>query len=120
MSSSDNRTAAVMARFNAVFQSHDPGPLADLVADDCIVENTTPAPDGARFTGRAACVELWTRIATTPNLRFDQEDTIVLGERAIILWKMVWGDGPAECVRGVNLMRLRDGLIVEARGYVKA
>jgi len=30
-----------------------------------------------------------------------------------------WGDGAEDSVRGVNLMRVRGGLIVEAMGYVK-
>jgi hypothetical protein len=32
---------------------------------------------------------------------------------------MVWGPDRANSVRGVNLMRVRDGRIVEAQGYVK-
>jgi hypothetical protein len=31
----------------------------------------------------------------------------------------VWGPEPMDSVRGVNLMRVRDGRIVEAQGYVK-
>ena len=42
-------TAAVMRRFNEVFLRHDPAALRDLVAADCVIENTTPAP-----TARAA------------------------------------------------------------------
>jgi hypothetical protein len=30
-----------------------------------------------------------------------------------------YGDGPADSVRAVGLMRMRDGLIVEALGYSK-
>ena len=112
-------TADVIRRFNDVFQNHDPSSLPAHVAEDCFVENTVPAPDGERLEGRAACVDLWTRIATTPDTRFDLEDTIVLGERAIILWRFRWGQGAGQSVRGVNLMRVKGGQIVEARGYVK-
>jgi ketosteroid isomerase-like protein len=110
-------TAAIMQRFNDVFQRHDPSGLAALVADDCVIENTVPAPDGARYVGRDACVALWTGIATAPDTRFDLEETFVAGERATIRWRYWWGEGNS--VRGVNLMRVRDGLIVEAMGYVK-
>ena len=44
----------------------------------------------------------------------------MLQDRAIILWRFCWGEGEQNSVRGVNLMRVRDGLIVEGRGYVKA
>lgn len=119
MHEQDNQTAALMARFNQVFQAHDPDALSALVADGCVIENTGPAPDGSRHVGRAACIELWSSIATNRELRFDLEDTIVCGDRAMIFWKLHWGADAAEAVRGVNLMRVRDGLIVEARGYVK-
>ena len=51
-------TEAVLHRFNQVFLSHKPDALAELVADDCVIENTQPAPDGARYEGKEACVAL--------------------------------------------------------------
>jgi hypothetical protein len=110
-------TVGIIQRYNDVFQNHDPFGLAALVAEDCVIENTVPAPDGARYVGRDACVALWTGIATAPGTRFDIEETSVAGERATIRWRYWWGEGNS--VRGVNLMRVRDGLIVEAMGYVK-
>jgi ketosteroid isomerase-like protein len=106
-----------MRRFNHVFQSHDPTALAELVAEDCVIENTAPAPDGARRYGKAACVELWSAIATAPGTRFDLEETFVAGDRATIRWRFWMSDGTS--LRGVNLMRVADGRIVEAMGYVK-
>jgi ketosteroid isomerase-like protein len=110
-------TRAVMDRFNDVFQRHDPGALDELVAEDCVVENTQPAPDGSRCVGKAACVALWTGIATDAGISFDLEDVLTQDDRAIIYWRLRHASGS---VRGVNLMRVRDGRIVEARGYVKS
>ncbi|HVI92258.1 MAG TPA: nuclear transport factor 2 family protein [Dongiaceae bacterium] len=112
-------TAAVLRRFNEVFLSHHPGALPELVAADCIIENTQPAPDGARHVGQDACIALWSSIATAPGTYFELEDVETHGERGIIRWRYHWGPEPGQSVRGVNLMRLRDGLIVEAQGYVK-
>lgn len=112
-------TAEVIDRFNDCFQRHDPAPLAELVDDDCVLENSQPAPDGSRHVGREACVALWSSIATTPGTRFDLEDVTVAGELAIIRWRFRWGETDASSVRGVNVMLVRDGRIVEARGYVK-
>jgi len=112
-------TAEVIDRFNDAFQRHDPTGLKDLVAEDCILENTTPAPDGARQVGREACLALWESIASARDTRFDLEDVVVADDRAIIRWRYWWGDDPSQSVRGVNLMRVRDGLIVEGLGYVK-
>jgi len=138
------QTATILQRFNEVFLSHDPAALQELVADDCIIENTQPAPDGSRHEGRAACVALWTQIATMAGAHFEPESIIARGEVALwtqiatmagahfepesiiargdrgeIRWRLVWGPDHSSSVRGVNLMRVRDGRIVEAQGYVK-
>jgi len=44
----------------------------------------------------------------------------VLADLAVIQWRLCWGEGPQDQVRGVNLMRVRNGEITEGRGYVKA
>lgn len=113
-------TEAILVRFNQVFLTHDPAALTDLVADDCVIENTEPAPDGSRHEGKAACIALWTRVATMPGAHFEPEAIIARGDRGEIRWRLVWGPDRASSVRGVNLMRVRDGRIVEAMGYVKA
>jgi ketosteroid isomerase-like protein len=112
------RTQEILERFDRVFLAHDPADLAQLVADDCVLENTQPAPDGSRHEGKHACVAFWT-IATTPDIRFESERIISRGDRGMIQWRLVWGPDHASSVRGVNLMRVRDGRIVEAQGYVK-
>jgi ketosteroid isomerase-like protein len=114
-----NETAEIMRRFNDAFQHHDPAALTELVAEDCFIENTVPAPNGARYVGREACVELWQGIAVAPGTHFDLEEVLVADDRATIRWRYWWGEGESNSVRGVNLMRVRDGHIVEARGYVK-
>lgn len=113
------RTAELMQRFNDAFLCHEPALLDDLIAPDCTLENTTPAPDGARHEGRAACLAVWHAIAANRDAWFEPECTVVCGERAMIRWRYRWGSGDAESLRGVNLMQVRDGLIVEALGYVK-
>ena len=110
-------TARVIQRFNDVFLRHDPAPLRELVADDCVIENISPAPDGARTVGRDACVTLWETLATKPGTHFDVEETLVAEDRAIIRWRY-WLDENTS-IRGVNVMRVRAGSIVEALGYVK-
>src|SRR6187399_83784 len=104
----ERRTEEVIRRFNDAFQTHDPSLLTDLIAPDCVLENSQPAPNGSRHVGRDACLALWQGIATAPGTRFDLEDVLVSGERATIRWRFRWGDSDAESVRGVNLMRVHD------------
>lgn len=113
---SNVETTEIIRRFNDAFQRHDGSVFQHLVGEGCVIENTTPAPDGGRIEGREACVALWTQIATSPEIEFDLEDVEVMGERAIIRWRMRHGAG---AVRGVNLMRVHAGKIVEGMGYVK-
>jgi ketosteroid isomerase-like protein len=116
---SGQTTCEVIRRFNDAFARHDAALLEELIAPDCIIENSTPAPNGARLEGKKACLELWGRLATSPGMQFDVEEVFVAGERAIIRWRLRWGEGESQSVRGVNVMRVRDGLIVEALGYSK-
>jgi hypothetical protein len=120
MSDEHNTTSEVIRRFNDVFQRHDPAALPELVAKNCVIENTQPAPNGSRHVGQDACVALWREIATTPGTHFDLEDVFVATDRAIIRWRFWWGEGESNSVRGVNLMRVSGGRIVEAMGYVKS
>jgi ketosteroid isomerase-like protein len=113
-------TAEVIRRYNDAFEHHDPGPLAELVADDCVLENTSPAPDGARFEGREAVGAFWQQIAADTSMNFEIEDVIVMDDRAIIFWRLRYGVAEEESVRGVNLLLVRDGKIIDARGYVKS
>jgi len=112
-------TERLLKQFDEVFLKHDPAALAELVGDDCVIENTRPAPDGARYVGKQACITLWTEIATNQGIHFETEEIFARGDRGEIRWRLVWGPAPGNSVRGVNLMRVRDGKIVEARGYVK-
>jgi SnoaL-like domain len=111
-------TAEIMRRFNDVFLRHDPSELKNLVAENCVIEKVNPGPDGDRWVGRDACIANWEAIAIEPGSRFDLEETFAVGDRATIRWHYHSSNGRS--VRGVNLMRVSDGLIVEAMGYVKA
>lgn len=110
-------TAEIMRRFNEVFLRHDPSELKNLVAENCVIEKINPGPEGDRWIGRDACMANWEAIATEPGSHFDLEETFAAGDRATIRWRYHSKDGKS--VRGVNLMRVSDGLIVEAMGYVK-
>jgi len=112
-------TGEVIERFNAAFLQHQPELLLDLIDDDCVLESSTPAPVGARHVGRAACLEQWRGIAQNQAARFELEQVEINGERAQIAWRYFWGPTHADSVRGLNLLRVRNGRIIEGRGYVK-
>lgn len=112
----DKQTVSVIDRFRDVFQKHDPRNLSDITAEDCVLET----PDGARYEGREACLAFWRAVATDKNIQFEEERIDIVGDRALIFWRLPLGEGNAGALRGVNIIHVRDGKIVEARGYVKS
>ncbi len=113
-------TREVLDRYNEAFRLHDPTLLDDLIADDCVIEDTSPAPDGMRREGGQACLTRWSELAADRALEFTPEAAEIAGDLAVQPWLLRWGNDENDRVRGVNLIRIRDGRIVEARGYVKA
>ena len=105
-------------RFEAALNAHDLDAAMNLVSDDVVFESTSPAPDGARYEGRDALRSVMAAMmATTPKARFSTEEQFCDGtDRAVVRWRYEWGDGH---VRGVDILRIRDGKIVESLAYVK-
>ena len=115
----DTGTAATIDRFNEAFNRHDVDAVMDLMTDDCIFENTSP-PDGGRFVGQAEVAGAWRELfATSPDAVFEGERVEVLGDWAFVQWVYRWGDGEADHVRGVDLIRVADGKLAEKLSYVK-
>lgn len=120
MTSFEDQTAttlATLARFNAALERRDVDGLLAEMTEDTAFENTSPAPDGERYEGAAAMREFFTRFfETNPRARFDVEDSFAAGDRCVVRWRYDWGAGH---VRGVDVMRLRNGRIAETLSYVK-
>jgi ketosteroid isomerase-like protein len=110
-------TAEVIRRFNQAFEEHDPTIFHDLIAPDCVMESIQPAPDGTRYEGYDVNLAFWQAIAADRVNRFEVEDTVIMGDRANIRWRFRFGNG--DSVRGVSLIRVHDGRIVEALAYAK-
>ena len=108
-------TAAVIDQYNSAFREGAPEKLVDIIAPNCVMEGVGPEPDGNVWTGYDECLAGWQGLASDPTIKFDVEHVDVDGDRAVIRWRITG----AENYRGVNLMRVRDGKIVEALGYGK-
>ena len=116
----ETQTLQILKRFNQAFVEHDGSLLDDLIAEDCVMESVEPAPDGTRYVGRDACLEFWQKLAKNRDGEFIAEDFVASDEHGIIRWRYRFGPALSKSVRGVNVMRVRDGRIIEALGYVKS
>ena len=112
-----DETLAVIERFNAALERHDiVGMLAEMTADT-VFENTSPASDGTRLQDIAAMRTSFTdSFETNPRARFHIEEQFAAGDHCVVRWRYDWGAGH---VRGVDVHRLRDGMIAETYAYLK-
>jgi ketosteroid isomerase-like protein len=114
----DDPVLDLMDRFTAALNSHDLDAVAALVTDDIVFEATSPPPDGTRYQGRDAVRRIWAEmLEVTPQARFSVEEQFSAGPgRAVVRWRYDWADGH---VRGVDIVRVRNGQLAESLAYVK-
>jgi ketosteroid isomerase-like protein len=112
---------SVVAKFNEAFARADVDAVMALMTDDCIFENTFPAPDGERHVGATAVRQFWDQFfASTHAPRWETEELIAVGDRVVTRWRFSWGSGTeAGHVRGADVFRVRDGKVAEKLSYVK-
>ena len=108
--------------FNEAFNRHDVTGMMRLMSDDCIFENTAPAPDGTIYSGKEAVTQFWQDFfRDSPEAHIDIEEIFGLGNRCIMRWEYNWIDeaGKKGHVRGVDIFQVKDGFISEKFSYVK-
>ena len=117
MDTATAETLATIERFNEAFNRHDVDAVMALMTDDVVFENTPPPPDGERHEGQAAVRDFWENLfAGSPRAHFTAEDIFAAGDRCTVRWRYSWGDGS---IRGVDVLRVRDGKVAEKLSYVK-
>jgi ketosteroid isomerase-like protein len=112
----------VVLSFNDALNRADVDGMMLCMTSDCVFENTDPPPDGARFEGQAAVRGFWEQFfQNSSQAKIEIEEIFAMGDRCIMLWTYRWLDpsGQAGHVRGVDVYRLRGGLISEKLSYVK-
>ena len=113
---------AGLARFSVAFGSGDVDAIMALMTDDCVFEATGPAPDGVRHEGASAVRAVWDELfGQTRDATFTEEESFVVGDRGVLRWRVDWSEdgGARGHVRGVDVLRLRDGMVCEKLSYVK-
>jgi ketosteroid isomerase-like protein len=108
---------SVAESFGEAWAAHDLETALSYLDPQCVFDATGPAPDGTRYVGVDEIRSAWKAIFGDPGARFDAEETFGAGEdRVIQRWRYSWDGGH---VRGVDLMKVRAGKIVEKFSYVK-
>ena len=115
-------TPRLIIEFNDAFNRHDVNGMMQLMSDDSVFENTTPAPDGTRYVGKEQVCLFWQEFfQQSPHAKIEIEDIFGLGMHCVMRWKYSWKDeeGKTGHVRGVDIFKVVDGLITEKLSYVK-
>ena len=108
--------------FNEAFNRHDVAGMMNLMTEDCAFENTDPAPDGTRYSGKESVTKFWADFfRESPQAHIEIEEVFGLGLRCIMRWKYSWVDTSDKKghVRGVDIFQFKNGLIFEKLSYVK-
>ncbi len=112
----------VVLAFNEAFNRHDVAAMMQLMSEAIVIENTSPAPEGAVYSGKEAVTQFWQDFfRESPQAHIEIEEVFGLGLRCMMRWRYDWVDaaGNKGHVRGVDLFKLKDGFICEKLSYVK-
>ena len=116
MSEVESAMRAVLA-FNQAFNQHDLAGMMQLISAGCVFEGFAPAPDGAVYTGKEAIAGYYAELFSSfPDAEIKIEDIFGFGKRCVMRWRLEWGE---EYLRGVDIVRVEDDLIVERLSYAK-
>jgi ketosteroid isomerase-like protein len=113
---------ALVEGFNRALNARDLQAMMACMTVDCVFENTHPPPDGTRYEGQGAVREFWERFfVSASETRIEAEELVGFADRVIMRWVYTWTGlrGETDHIRGVDLFRVRDGLIAEKLSYVK-
>jgi ketosteroid isomerase-like protein len=121
MTDTDLETARVVTAFNEAVNRHDVDAMLALSHPQLEFDGTTP-PDGDRLTGHEQVREFWERLfRESPHARVETESMFTAGEWCTVLVNFVFDATrpSAGHVRGVDVLRVQDGLITQKLSYVK-
>lgn len=111
-------TIAAVTRFNEALNRHDVDAAMALMTEDCVLDTTWPPPDGERIVGQAAVRTYWERmLQSSPDAAFATEELFAVDDRCTVRWRYTFNG--SEHIRGVDVLRVRDGKIAEKLAYVK-
>ena len=104
----------IVLEFNEAFNRHDVAGMMRLMSDDCVFENTAPAPNGTVYKGKEAVTQFWQNFfRESPKAHIEIEEVFGFGRRCVMRWKYSWIDdaGKQGYVRGVDVFQVQECLI---------
>lgn len=109
-------------QFYEAVNGRDVAVMRQLISEDCMMETRGPAPEGSVVSGKDAVAGCWADFFNeAPAAQLEIEEVFGLGLRCVLRWRWMWEDaaGAKRTLRGVDIVRVRGGLISEILSYGK-
>jgi len=122
MNTNQNDAVEIVRRFNDALNAADVNAMMALTTEDTVFENTSPAPDGERYSGKMQVRAFWEDFFhSSSTAKIETEDIFALEDRCVMLWIYNWTgeNGKKGHMRGVDVYRIKNNLIAEKLSYVK-
>lgn len=105
------------------FNRHDLDAIMEYFTEDAVFEMPRgPEPWGIRFVGKEEVRRgLATRFAGIPDVHYGEDEHWLAGDRGVSEWTLTGTTvgGVNLCVRGCDLWKFRDGLVVRKDSFWK-
>ncbi|MGD9531232.1 MAG: nuclear transport factor 2 family protein [Dehalococcoidia bacterium] len=118
---SADEVQAAVKRYHDALNTNDVEAAVAAFTEDGVID-CTPPPDGKLYEGSAGIRELFGQLFDEKCVRtFETEELVMAGDRVVVRWRHHWVDaaGRRGHVRGIDVLRVRDGKIAEKLAYVK-
>jgi ketosteroid isomerase-like protein len=113
----------MLKAITTAFDAHDLDGIMAHFADDAVFEGPHGAdPWGQRFVGATAIRDAFAaRFAGIPDIRYQQDDHVVDGDRGLSEWTLsgTTTEGQRIEIRGCDLWTFRDGKVMKKDSYWK-
>lgn len=117
-----DETLTVVTRFENGFNARDLDATMTDMTEDAVFEHVAPPGKSiGRFEGRDAVRAVFASLDEHfPNFDLRATEIFAQGDRATCRWEIEWDgpDGGRAHARGVDVFRMRDGMIAEKLTYM--
>jgi len=111
-----------VVEFTEAFNRHDAEGMGRLLSEDCIFEDASLGSEGASLRGKASTTGMLRELfEDRPTVSLGVEEVFGQGSRCVLRWKRGWieANGSEGRLRGVDIFKVRNGLIYEVLSYIK-
>jgi len=122
MNIDQNENIMIVRQFNEALNNANIEAMMALTTENTVFENTSPAPDGERYEGKANVRAFWEDFfRSSTSARIEAEEIFSADTRCIMRWIYRWKNAHGEegHIRGVDIYRIENKRIAEKLSYVK-